>query len=436
MADKVKKLTPENISDVREIDADSGLRKFRGMITPWDQIKSFKETFTFMIRHAAMHGVAYLNAFKIIEPDYETRLNTMSKCWGDQMKYTWDKVNDPVNAIKHFEERYDIPPFLEQGLYRSACFVDQGDELMLMPGYIWYASNDRIEKEIHRCDLDIMGPDACDLSNGGGCWFCRGIADVDFNNMLSQRKGCGDPYCHAHHETYKKYGENPLHKTGHDWEMWGPGFAPLREHDQHKHKDECEFLSTDEYMTPLGALFTAGDMYNMSTQMPLNYSAHAVSAMRVLVPEEKLPQAYATVNVMFDTAGKMQFAEWNTRKAAREWLGVPPDVDDGRVLGGYISMILQARNVPWSFIEFSEERTIVECDRASLIMFNMYPEFIDSYRAYFDGMAKTLVNTQWVVKLAEDAPEGKVRYVIEKGLYGYRRQKPGYTFEKKTCEEE
>ena len=28
----------------------------------------------------------------------------------------------------------------------------------------------------------------------------------------------------------------------------------------------------------------------------------------------------------------------------------------------------------------------------------------------------------------EDAPEGKTRYVIEKGLYGFRRQKPGYTF--------
>ncbi len=435
MGKKEKKLIPDNISDVREVDEDSGLRKFRGSITPWGEIKSFKETFNFLLRHAAMHGVAYINAFKIVEPDYETRLNAMSKFWGDQMKYTWDKKNDPIGAIKHFEERYDIPPFLEKGLYRSACFVDQGDELMLMPGYIWYATNDRIEKEIHRCDLDIIGPDACDLSNGGGCWFCRGIADVDFNNMLSQRKGCGDPYCHAHHETYAKYGENPAHKSGHDWEMWGPGFAPQREHDQHPHKAECDYLNTGEFVTPLGSRFTAGDMYQLCTKMPMNYSGNAVGAMRALTKEEDLPKIYAIVNAMFDTAGKMQFAEWNTRKAAREWLGVPNDVSDGRVLGGYISMIMQARSVAWSFVEFSEERTIVECDATTLAMFGQFPEFYESYRAYFDGMAKTLVDTQWVVKLDKNAPEGKVRYVIEKGLYGYRREKPGYTFEKKTCEE-
>jgi len=44
-------------------------------------------------------------------------------------------------------------------------------------------------------------------------------------------------------------------------------------------------------------------------------------------------------------------------------------------------------------------------------------------------MAKTLVGTQWVVKLDETAPDHIARFVIEKGLYGYRRQKPDYDFE-------
>ena len=46
------KLPFENASDVRLIDDDSNLRLFRGMISPWDAIKSFKETFYFQTRSA------------------------------------------------------------------------------------------------------------------------------------------------------------------------------------------------------------------------------------------------------------------------------------------------------------------------------------------------------------------------------------------------
>lgn len=70
---------------------------------------------------------------------------------------------------------------------------------------------------------------------------------------------------------------------------------------------------------------------------------------------------------------------------------------------------------------------IVEVDSFLNNFYSQYPEFADAYRAYFDAIAKTLVDCQWVVKLG-DAPEGKTRFVIEKGVYGFRRQKPGYTF--------
>lgn len=428
MAIKTDRLIPNNISDMGLLDEDSGLRMFRGMITPWDRIKSFRETCHFLWRHSAIMGVAYMNALKIVEPDYEKRQTTMSTNWAMAMQYMWSP-QDPMGAVKGFEDRHDVPPFMKKSQYRSACYCDIGDEFTGMPGYVWYASDDRIEKEVHQCPIDIIGPDACDLSNGGGQYFCHGCSKMGKDGMtayLSQRKGCGDPYCHVLHESTEKYGPNK-NADGYDWEMWGPGATGIREKDQHPHKLECEWLHTGEFVSPLGARWTAGEMYRQACQAPLSYAGHAAGAIRTLTTPEQAQMVRHIVDVMFETAGKCQFAEYNTRKAAREWLGVPADVNDGRVLGGYISMIMQAKSVPWSFVEFSEERCIVEVDSFLNNYYGQYPEFADAYRAYFDAAAKTLVDCQWVVKLG-DAPEGKTRFVIEKGVYGFRRQKPGYTF--------
>ena len=429
MAINTDRLTPNNISDMAMLDEDSGLRMFRGMITPWDRIKSFRETCHFLWRHSALMGVAYMNALKIIEPDYEKRQTTMSHNWAPQMQYMWGK-DDPMGAIKDFETQHDIPPFVKESLYRSACYCDIGDEFTGMPGYIWYASDDRIEKEVHQCPIEIIGLEACDLSNGGGQYFCHGCSRKGKDGMscyLTQRRGEGDPYCHVLHESVEKYGPNK-NADGYDWEMWGPGGTYPREKDQHPRKQESEWLHDGEFISPLGARWTAGEMYKQACLAPLSYAGHAAGAIRSLTKPEDAAMTQHIVNVMFETAGKFQFGEYNTRKEAREWLGVPSDINDGRILGAYISMIQQAKSVPWSFVEFTEERTIVEVDAFLQNYFGQYPEFTNAYLAYFDAMAKTLVDTQWVVKLGENAPEGKIHYVIEKGVYGFRRQKPGYTY--------
>lgn len=427
MAKEVEKLFPQNISDMGAVDEDSGLRMFRGMITPWDQIKSFKETYLFLTRHAGLYGVGWINALKIIEPDYEKRVSAMSDCWAQSIQYMWSDVSG-LHMKENFREGHQIPPFLEDGVYLSACFADQGDEFMAMPGYIWYASNDCVEKEIHHCPFDIIGPEACDVSIGGAQYFTRCAAGVPMKNYETERMGCGDPYCHVLFDTERKYGPHP-NADGYDWEKWGPPTEGMREKGAPK-KEECEFLTTGEYMSPLGARWTVGEMYQQAAGWPMAYSTNAVQAIRVLVKPEDMERTMNIVEVIFDTAGKHLFGDRKLREDARRWLGVPESVDDGRVLGGYISMILQARCLEWRFIEFSEERTIIECDKAGLEMMGQHPEFDRAYEAYFNGMAKTLVNCQWVVRLAQDAPEGKLRFIIEKGLYGFRRQKPGYQFEK------
>jgi hypothetical protein len=417
------RMIPNNISDVGLTDEDSGLRLFRGMMSPWDQIKSFKETYNFLIRHAALYAVAYVNALKIIEPSYEKRTTAMSSIWGEMLSGLW---TEETGMLDQFRERWDIPPFIKGGMIMTANYADKGDEQMLMSGHVRYASNDLVEKEIHTCQFDIVGPEACDVSQGGGQCFCVGLAGEPLNNYNPERMGCGDPYCIATIETKRKYGEHP--NDGYAWENWGPPVSGVREYHAPR-KMECEFLSTGVYTSPSGATWTAGELYKDCYVWPMFMAYHSVDAIRALVKEEDQEKAKAIVEVMFDTAGKLQFGEWNTRKAAREWMGVPAEVDDGRVLGGYISMILQARCIDWKFTEFTPERTVVECDRAALEMMSQYPELTPAYAAYFNGMAKTLVNAQWVVGLDDSAPEDRLRFVIEKGLYGYRRQKPGYTYE-------
>lgn len=428
MATKVEKLIPPNISDSGTIDDDSGLRLFRGMISPWDQVKSFKESYKFIVRHAAMFAVNWTNSIKIIEPDYEKRMTLMASIWGGEMEYMWGP-SDPMGQTKEFEGRFAIPPFIKDGIYRTANYCDKGDEMCLLSGYIWSATNDRMEKEIHTCDFDICGPEVCDLSVGGGQHFCSGLAGIPLNNYDSERRGCGDPYCHVVIETKRKYGEHP-NKDGFEWEEWGPPTSDMRKEGAPR-KTEVDWLNTGTYTAPLGANWTAGEMYKEYCMWPLAYSTTMVQAIRQYTTEADQAKNQNIIDTIFDTAGKIQFAEWNTRKATRDWLGVPESVDDGRVMGGYISMIMQSRSLNWKFVEFTPERTVIECDKFMFEMMGQFPEFTKAYVAYFNGMVKTLVNTEWIVKLDESAPENTLHFVIEKGLYGYRRQKPGYDFEAK-----
>jgi hypothetical protein len=427
MTTEIDRIIPNNISDVALSDDDSGLRLFRGMITPWDKIKSFKETYEFAIRHAAMFAVGWTNAYRIIEPDYGKRQTMMSDQWADEMKVMWSP-EDEMGITAMFRDRFSVPPFIKEGTYLAASYADKGDEQTLLAGHIWQASNDRFEKEIHWCPFDIVGPEACDVSQGGGQYFCKGLAGQDLNTFNPERKGCGDRYCHVVQETRDKYGEHP-NADGYDWENWGPPVSGMRREGAEPQKTECEHLTTGIYQSPTGAVWTTGELYKDYAQWPMAYSTTVIGGLRRAGAFDD-PTTQYIVDVMFDAAGKFQFAEWSTRKAIRAWLGVPESVDDGRVLGGYISMIFQARSLVWKFVEFSEECVIIDTDRSTFEMFSQYPELTPAYVAYFDAMAKVLVNTEWVVRLDEaNAPAGMARFVIEKGLYGFRRQKPGYTFD-------
>ncbi len=424
---EVDRLFTNNTSEVGLKDEDSGLRLYRGITSPWGAIKGFKETYTFLIRHASLIAVGYMNSMRILEPDYEKSQSLMSGAWGTMMDYSWIPGSD---AMKGFEERFEVPPFWKDGVIRGAIYADKGDQMTLIPGHIWYTSNDRFEKEIHKCMFDIAGPETCDMSVGGGSHFIYGISCRRTNGYDPERIGCGDDYCVACQESKKKYGKHnntpendEFGPEGYEWEGWGPTGGGLRDQGM-PHKANSEHLDTGVYEAATGATWTTGEMYKDMNMWPLAYSYCAIEAMRHGLSDEKKALVDHVVDTIFEVGGKFQFAEATARKAAREWMDVPTDLDDGRVMGGYISMVLQARDIEWKFVEFEAEKTVIECNRTKLAMLGMYPEYIKAYKAYFNGAVKTLVDATWTVEAIEDVDNDTVTFTIQKAPYGFRRQKP------------
>ena len=105
---EIPRMTPNNTSDLGLRDEDSGMRAFRGICSPWDKIKSFREAYKFAVRHAAEIAVGYSHALRIVEPDYEKAQTLISDSWAEGQDYTWLPGSD---TLKGYEDRFDVPPF-------------------------------------------------------------------------------------------------------------------------------------------------------------------------------------------------------------------------------------------------------------------------------------------------------------------------------------
>lgn len=431
MGDKAVKATkcyPYNVSDVNLRDTDSNMRLYRGMSSPWQAIKGFQETYDFNSRLGASFCVAMIHALRIVVPDYDQRQTMLSNNWAMFMDYCW---NPAAGQIEPFEDRFDVPPFLKDGQIRAAIYADKGDTMNMISGKIWYTTNDRFEKEIHRCDYDIAGPETCDLSVGGGCHFCYGLAGCPLNAADPERIGNGDDYCVAIQETKRKYGKHPNSNESDGWDEehrewagWGPMVAGTREKGWHK-KPYPEFLDTGYFESPTGARWTAGELYQENTGgMPIAYANNAIDLYRNWFTPEQKALWDVVVPAVFEACGKFEFTDFHTRKATREWMNVPADVEDSRVMGAWISMCFQARNIEGGIVKFDADETIVEGDMVKWDMLGMYPELNSMYKYIFDGNVKTLVGAQWSVDMEEDFENKQIRYIIHKRPIGSRKQKP------------
>jgi hypothetical protein len=59
-------------------------------------------------------------------------------------------------------------------------------------------------------------------------------------------------------------------------------------------------------------------------------------------------------------AGKMMFADFFAKKGLRDWLGAPPEINDGRLLGAYIELHLQMWLGEYSIVAFNKDEVIYD----------------------------------------------------------------------------
>ena len=417
-----------NVSDVNLRDADSNMRLYRGMASPWGAIKGFQETYDFTGRLGAAFCVAAMHTLRIAVPDYDRAQTLISDNWARMMDFVWSPA---CGQIEPFEDRFDIPPFLKDGQIRAAVYADKGDTMNMLSGKIVYTTNDRFEKEIHRCDYDIAGPEACDVSLGGGAHFCYGLAGCPLNAMDPERIGNGDDYCVAIQETKRKYGkhantnsDDQFDAEHREWDVYGPAVAGTREKPFPK-KAHPEFIDTGYFESPTGARWTAGELYKDNVNgYAIAYAYNVIDVYRNGMTEEEKKIWDIAAPALFEACGKFEFVDFNTKKETREWMGVPADIDDGRVMGAWISLCFQSRNVEYSFLKFEEDETVIEGDMVQWDMLGMYPELNELYKHIFNGNVKTLVGAQWSVDVEVDGENKKVRYIIHKVPIGARRHKP------------
>jgi len=393
-------------------DEETGLGLYRGIISPWDKVVAYKEAYNYLFRHKALMATGLMNVLRIIEPDDQKRYKALQDTFHAAMQEVWA---DP-GMMDFFRTRFNIPESEVAGAHLAAVFADMGDEANLMAGRVHEFSRDRVEKELDTCPFGLVGPDMCATSMGGIAFTNALAAPDEIYDDLTERRGCGDLHCRVVIENRRKYGDRD--RPGEPWQNFGPPVDPVHVTPRDEMKSECEHLTTGVYRSPYGAEFTTGELFALMGAGGGPFSMYgSVEAIRVLREFEPNDGKVARlIDCVFEPCGKFTFGEPAAAKGVRDWLGVPGDVNDGRVLAAYASMIFQARVVSWKFTEFDSNRAVIEVDKAQLTL-GTYPELALAYGALFNGMAKTLISAEWVARF-EEASGDTLRLVIERGRYG------------------
>ena len=157
----------------------------------------------------------------------------------------------------------------------------------------------------------------------------------------------GDMHCRIVAENREKY-PMPEHKM---WESMGP----IATADMIKYTPEEDMVSDPQYLREeCDYKFCNGTCaeYDAAGWFRPNGSAGGAAYFWPLfdsliksgrITEEDLDRA---VHCVMEAAGKAQFGGFYAIDGVRSWLGVPPEIKDGRVMGGFLEVYLACQGVP------------------------------------------------------------------------------------------
>lgn len=408
MSKKIDQRLPRDIGE-------GALPSHASVKSPWEKLVSYRDAAHYAARYSAVVGAAIMQAYRILVPDYEDRSKAMCK---NAYNRLYPAFTSPYGAMAIDE--HNIHPFC-RGNFVGGLNGDSGDDQLLMCGRVNDFGTYRVEKELDHCDWDIIGSELCRSTTQS----LQGVADGEATFLASgpkleyhmvEAKGCGDLHCRIVAECRKKY-PMPDHEQ---WECFGPvgsadqiKFTPEEEilKDPQMFREECDF----RFINGTCMEKDSSSAYPMVAKS--NGATYILPTIDDHIREGSLDEQFTdhVIRCVCEATGKGAFGEFYAKEGLRNFLGVPHDIDDGRVMGGHIELFLQCMRTPYEIEAFNAEEVIYVIDRTDLA--NGMPKLIIAYLSLWYGMTKTLVNAQWsLAEEAGDTPPEKLRIRIAKKI--------------------
>lgn len=400
----------------REI-GEGALPSHAAVKSPWEKLVSYHDAVHYCQRYTAVVGVAVMQAYRILIPDYVERSKILCKTAYDKLKAVYQIPGMPEAQ----SDELNTHPFC-RGNYVGALFGDAGDETLMMCGRVNDFGTYRVEKELDACYWDIIGSELCRSTTQSFQATIDETAKIRRNGPMMElhmveAKGCGDRHCRIVGECREKF-PMPEHEQ---WECFGP----IATEDQIKFTKEEDTVSESQiFREECNFTFANGtncerpstSAYPMCT-MSNGSAIYLLPALEAAVQQGIIDAKFTdhVLKCVCEAAGKALFGEPYARDAQRQWVGAPRDIDDGRLMGAHLEMFLQCMRVPYEIEAFNQEEVIYVIDRMALA--NFAPRMVDSYVAFWSGAVRTLVNAQWF--LWEEpglAPAEKLRLKIAKKI--------------------
>lgn len=417
---------------IHKIDARMPAEVGRGALpdhpalaTPWGKLINTKETAHYAARLQAVYSSLLFEAMRILVPDYELRCKIL--CDGS---YIAGKVPYTLPGAEQGVPFFNIPPFMT-GCMQCGVTGDYGDEVLLMDGRVNDCGSLRVEKEIDHCPWDIVGSELGRSTTsklqgiGDGMNTIQKGPSLDLN--MIEAKCCGDLHCRVVAENRERY-PLPEHEGHEHHDCYGPIVTA----DQIRFTKEENMVKDGQYLCPEGGWkynsalsmqvdatqALAGQGCTMTYGMGIDYGQIFIDG-GVEAGLFTREHAYEVVRYVCEGAGKAMFCDTFAIRGLRDWLGVPDDIHDGRMLGGYMEMSMQTLRIPYEIEAFNKTDVIYRIKRTDLMKADPvtgapgYEVMPICLKAIWYGMSKTLIDATWSLWEEQgDAPEDTIRLRI------------------------
>jgi hypothetical protein len=393
--------------------------------TPWEKLISFFDAYHYGLRHNAGLGAVFFEVIRILIPDYAER----NKRLCDSI-YTWAYQSFVTGYNKIHASNHNVPPFV-RGSMIAPLFGDSGDERLCMYGRVNDYGSFRVEKELDNCPFSIQGSEVCRASaymtEALGDTFCLNGPESGEHKMkyiMSEARGTGDLHCRFVIESRDKYPAGA--RDG--WDC----FEPCATLDQIQVTPEEKMVSEpQQFRGECDYAYRNG--FNMEAEAAGQFRGGATSFILganyiLLVLDDMLKNGEVTrehlenvIQCCFEGAGKMMFVEFFAVKGLRDWLGVPADVNDGRVLGAYIELLLQVWTAEYTVLAFNKHEVVYDITKLGGSE-HRHPLCAHAIISMWYGMGRTLVGQQWVCeRISEGVDDDVMRVRISKKVDKFAR---------------